>query len=243
MVALSTSLGVAGIAVLVALSAFFSASEIAIFSTEPRAGAPADTGALARLREDPHRLLVTTLVSNNFLNVAIATLTTTLLVRTFSPETAAVVSTAVVGAVVLVFGEIVPGSYGVGNAEPLAGRVARPIELVGTVLYPVVAVISDEFGAAEDILTTEDVVEELIRDSTPPSQPRPSRRPSRRRVPVHRPPLWRPLQPLDHLVDLPADRLDARPPEQVEQGGHQTGEQQRALPAGESGVLYEADDE
>ena len=168
MVALSTSLGVAGIAVLVALSAFFSASEIAIFSTEPRAGAPPETGALARLREDPHRLLVTILVGNNFVNVAIATLTTTLLVRTLSPETAAVVSTAVVGTVVLVFGEIVPKSYGVGNAESLAKRVARPIELVGTALYPVVAlfdavtgVITRLFGGDRDIerpyMTREDL--------------------------------------------------------------------------------------
>jgi CBS domain containing-hemolysin-like protein len=168
MVALSTSLGVVVLAGLVACSAFFSASEIAIFSTEPRAGEPPERGALGRLREDPHRLLVTILVGNNFVNVAIATLTTTLLVRSFSPETAAIVSTAVVGTVVLVFGEIVPKSYGVGNAERLSAQVARPLELVGTLLYPVVAifdavtgVITRLFGGERDIerpyMTREDL--------------------------------------------------------------------------------------
>jgi CBS domain containing-hemolysin-like protein len=168
MVALSTSLGVAVLAGLVACSAFFSASEIAIFSTERRPGEPPERGALGRLREDPHRLLVTILVGNNFVNVAIATLTTTLLVRSLSPETAAVVSTAVVGTVVLVFGEIVPKSYGVGNAETLAERVARPLELLGTALYPVVAVfdavtgvITALFGGERDIerpyMTREDL--------------------------------------------------------------------------------------
>lgn len=168
MVALSTSLGLVGIAVLVALSAFFSASEIAIFSSEPKPGEPPERGALGRLREDPHRLLVTILVGNNFVNVAIATLTTTLLVRSFSPETAAVISTAVVGTVVLVFGEIVPKSYGVGHADGLSHQVARPLELVGMALYPVVTVfdavtgvITRVFGGERDIerpyMTREDL--------------------------------------------------------------------------------------
>jgi CBS domain containing-hemolysin-like protein len=150
MVELAVSLGIPGIVVLVCLSAFFSASEIAIFSLEDRpGGSEGEGGALDRLREDPHRLLVTILIGNNFVNVAIATLTTTLLVRDLPPNQAAVVSTVVVGTVVLVFGEIVPKSYGVGHAESFARRVARPVELVGLLLYPVVAV----FDAITGVIT------------------------------------------------------------------------------------------
>ena len=64
-----------GIAVLLCVSAFFSASEIAIFSLERHRvtalwdGSDKRGAVLGRLREDPHRLLVTILVGNNVVNI------------------------------------------------------------------------------------------------------------------------------------------------------------------------------
>lgn len=134
------------IVVLVALSAFFSSSEIAIFTLpddwiekqaltgEKRAG------ILANLRSDPHRLLVTILVGNNIVNVAISSIITAVLVIHLPPGWAVAVATLVASFIVLVFGEIVPKSYGLGNATRWALVVARPLRIVERSLYPVVIV-------------------------------------------------------------------------------------------------------
>jgi CBS domain containing-hemolysin-like protein len=141
--------GIATIAVLLVVSAFFSGSEIAIFSLErhqlsallevegdvdPRAR------LLQRLREDPHRLLVTILVGNNVVNIAMASIASVLLAATLSPGAAVVATTVGVSALVLIFGEITPKSYGVAHAERLALRVAGPIATVERLLFPLVFV-------------------------------------------------------------------------------------------------------
>jgi CBS domain containing-hemolysin-like protein len=132
------------IALLVTVSAFFSASEIAVFSLEDhRFGAIADEPggrALAALRDDPHRLLVTVLVGNNVVNVAIAALTTALFVDRIGGSAGVVVSTLFASTVVLLFGEILPKSYGVANPERVALGVATPLRAIQVVLYPVVTV-------------------------------------------------------------------------------------------------------
>jgi CBS domain containing-hemolysin-like protein len=155
MVALSTSAGVLLLVALVVASAFFSSSEIAVFSLEDRrveAMEGRGTEQLRRLRADPHRFLVTILVGNNFVNVAIASVATSLLARSLPATEAALVSTFVVGTIVLVFGEIVPKSYGVANAESWSRRIAGPVVLLQRVLYPVVAVFDAVTGAMSALL-------------------------------------------------------------------------------------------
>jgi CBS domain containing-hemolysin-like protein len=155
MVALSTSVGVLLVVTLTAVSAFFSSAEIAVFSLEDhRVETMEGRGveALQRLRADPHRLLVTILVGNNFVNVAIAAVSTSLLARALPAGEAAVVSTLLIGTVVLVFGEIVPKSYGVANAESWSRRIAGPVVLLQRLLYPVVAVFDGVTGAMSALL-------------------------------------------------------------------------------------------
>ena len=129
---------------LIALSAFFSSSEMAIFSLseewiESQQGS-ADPRAetLSALRRDPHRLLVTILVGNNVVNVAIASVVTASLTGVFPAQWAVTVATVVASFVILVFGEIVPKSYGLGNATRWALVVAGPLKTVERVAYPVV---------------------------------------------------------------------------------------------------------
>jgi CBS domain containing-hemolysin-like protein len=139
--------GCVAIVVLLAASAFFSGSEIAIFSLERHqlsvlleADDDVDPRAhvLQRLRENPHRLLVTILVGNNMVNIAMASIASVLLAVTLSPEAAVVVTTFGVSALVLVFGEITPKSYGVAHAERVALRVAGPLTTVERLLFPLV---------------------------------------------------------------------------------------------------------
>ncbi|QCC49736.1 CNNM domain-containing protein [Halapricum salinum] len=137
-------LGVASIVVLVCCSAFFSSSESAIFTLPDEWIATQDSTAdrraatLQELQSDPHRLLVTILVGNNVVNMAIASITTALLVEVFPAGSAVTLSTVLASFVVLVFGEIVPKSYGLGHARQWSLRVARPIALVERVCYPLV---------------------------------------------------------------------------------------------------------
>ncbi|MFP4174794.1 MAG: CNNM domain-containing protein [Halobacteriales archaeon] len=65
---------------------------------------------------------------------------TLLVAQRFSGGTAAVVATTAASVLILVLGEIIPKSYGLGNAERWALRAARPMAVVSVVLYPVVAV-------------------------------------------------------------------------------------------------------
>lgn len=137
---------VVGLGVLVLMSAFFSSSETAIFTLSEEWLAEHDTpgdrrmDALRKLRGDPHRLLVTILVGNNVVNVAIASLTTVTLIEVLPAGIAVSAATVLTSVVVLVFGEIVPKSYGLGRAEQWALRVATPISYVGRALSPLVTV-------------------------------------------------------------------------------------------------------
>jgi Mg2+/Co2+ transporter CorB len=137
--------GVVATALLLCCSAFFSSSETAIFSVPAEwvaesAAKGGDARTLADLRDDPHRLLVTLLVGNNVVNVAISSIVTVLVVRNLPPGPAVAVTTVVTSVLVLVFGEIVPKSYGLGNAESWALRVAPLVSLVEKALSPVISV-------------------------------------------------------------------------------------------------------
>ena len=142
--------GVVATVALLACSAFFSSSETAIFSLPMGAEAVDDdprSRTLAALREDPHRLLVTLLVGNNVVNVAISSIVTVLVARTLDPGPAVVAATVLTSVLVLVFGEIVPKAYGLGNANEWSLRVAPAISLVERALSPVISAFDWVTGA------------------------------------------------------------------------------------------------
>ncbi|MWV65876.1 DUF21 domain-containing protein [Halorubrum sp. JWXQ-INN 858] len=131
------------VAVLLGFSAFFSASEIAVFSLERhrvtalRDGGDRRGAVLARLRDDPHRLLVTILVGNNVVNIGMTALATAALAAAFGVGRGTALATGVMSVLVLVVGEITPKSYGVAHAERLALRVARPLAAIQRLLSPI----------------------------------------------------------------------------------------------------------
>jgi CBS domain containing-hemolysin-like protein len=151
------------VAVLLAVSAFFSSTEIALFSlSDDRiaelAGGDVRGEDLADLRGDPHRLLVTILVGNNVVNIAVSSILTVLLVAYLPPQLAVVGTTLAATSLVLVCGEILPKSWGLANAESWALRVARPMHYVGLALWPLTIVfdtltrrISGATGGSADI--------------------------------------------------------------------------------------------
>ncbi|MHB9287516.1 hemolysin family protein [Halobacteriales archaeon Cl-PHB] len=137
--------GVLTIVVLLLLSAFFSSSEIAMFSLAAhRVEALREEGVpggktLDHLKSDPHRLLVTILVGNNLVNIAMSSIATGLLAFYLGNQgSAVVIATVGITALVLLFGESAPKSYAVENTESWALRISRPLHFAETVLLPLV---------------------------------------------------------------------------------------------------------
>ncbi len=142
---LFAALGALAIVVLLALSAFFSSSEIALFSLPAhRADSMAESGGkdaktLQELKSDPHRLLVTILVGNNLVNVAMSSIATGLLAFFIGNQGVAVaLATFGITALVLLFGESAPKSYAVDHTESWSLRVARPVRFAEVLLMPLV---------------------------------------------------------------------------------------------------------
>ena len=131
--------------VLLVLSGFFSSSEIAMFSlASHRVEALSNEGGkagrtLAALRNDPHRLLVTILVGNNLVNIAMSAIATGLLSYYLGTGILPVVlSTVGITSLVLLFGESAPKSYAIENTESWALTIARPLKFAERVLLPLV---------------------------------------------------------------------------------------------------------
>ncbi|CCQ33625.1 Hemolysin protein [Halorhabdus tiamatea SARL4B] len=141
---LITALGGVTILVLLGLSAFYSSSEIAMFSLPAHRievlvedGMPgAET--LQSLKADPHKLLVTILVGNNIVNIAMSSISTGLLAEYLTRSQSVAVSTFGITTLVLLFGEIAPKSYAVENTESWALSISKPLKWSERLLYPLV---------------------------------------------------------------------------------------------------------
>ncbi|WP_455449980.1 hemolysin family protein [Natrinema thermotolerans] len=173
------ALGALVIVVLVALSAFFSSSEIAMFNLPKHRleGMLEEeiTGAelVKSLKDDPHRLLVTILVGNNLVNIAMSSIATALLGLYFESGLVPVVlSTFGVTAIVLLFGESVPKSYAVENTESWSVRISKPLKLTEYLLFPLIVLFDyltrqinrliGSTGAIESPYVTRDEIQEMI---------------------------------------------------------------------------------
>jgi len=106
-----------GVAVCLVFSAFFSGSEMAFLSTDRvklRNEAEAGNPRAARLLElfsDSRRFITSVLIGNNLVNVTATALLTAFLDQRFGLENEWVV-TALLGPVLIIFGETVPKAYG-----------------------------------------------------------------------------------------------------------------------------------
>jgi CBS domain containing-hemolysin-like protein len=173
------SLGLLTILVLIGLSAFFSSSEIAMFSlAEHRVESLVEDdmpGArtLKALKHDPHRLLVTILVGNNLVNIAMSSIATGLLALYLDNQGVAVAAATLgITALVLLFGESAPKSYAVENTESWALTISRPLKLAEQVLLPLVVLfdyltrqvnrVTGGRGAIESSYVTREEIRDII---------------------------------------------------------------------------------
>ena len=129
--------------ILVAFSAFFSASETAFSSlNQIRLKSRADDGDSSAARvlamaEQYDKLLSTILVGNNIVNIGAASIGTILFSRLLGAERGATVSTIVLTIVVLIFGEVTPKSLAKEMPEKVAAMVSPVLHILMVILTPV----------------------------------------------------------------------------------------------------------
>ena len=127
-------------------SAFFAASETAIFSISKfklhslsKENKPGSV-ALSRLKNNPNRLLATILIGNNLVNILIASYATFLATSAFG-SIGVGVATGLVTIVLLLFGETLPKSIAAHRPVEVALFVAVFLELISKILLPAVFVL------------------------------------------------------------------------------------------------------
>ena len=128
--------------ILIVFSAYFSATETAFMSfNKTRMKTLAEkgnkrAGLVCRLSDRFDKLISTTLIGNNIVNIAAASIGTILFIRICGEEIGATVSTVVLTVVVLIFGEITPKSVAKDCSEKFAMFSAPFINLLMIIFTP-----------------------------------------------------------------------------------------------------------
>lgn len=137
---------------LILLSAFFSGSETALFSLSriqlKKLENSESEGAkrLIKLLRKPRRLLITLLLGNTFVNMALSSLATLLALDFaaghpgFSFSALITFQIVITTVLILLFGEIIPKLIALASAFTTAQIVALPVKLIQIILYPIVTV-------------------------------------------------------------------------------------------------------
>ena len=128
--------------ILIAFSAFFSASETAFSSlNQIRLKSRAEEGDTSAARvlamaEKYDKLLSSILIGNNIVNIAAASIGTVLFTKWLGEERGATASTIVLTIVVLIFGEVTPKTLAKEMPETIATAVSPVLNLLMTFFTP-----------------------------------------------------------------------------------------------------------
>lgn len=129
------------------LSSFFSASETAIVAVDKvkirRRSEEGDKSAerILRVLESPERFLTTILIGNNLVNVAASAVATGAFVYFFGMK-GVVIATVIVTIIILIFGEIIPKSWAVKNANEISPFFSLIISGLGKLISPIVSLLA-----------------------------------------------------------------------------------------------------
>lgn len=129
--------------ILIILSAFFSATETAFSSVNRiRLKNYADENRRGSkkayfITENFDKALSTILVGNNIVNIAAASISTTVVTTLFPGNTGVLISTIVMTVVILIFGEVLPKSFAKENAESFSLSVSGVLFFLMKVLTPI----------------------------------------------------------------------------------------------------------
>jgi len=131
--------------ILLVCSAFFSGTEIALFSLSRlkvksllRSNLKG-IKSVDRLKKNPQRLLITILIGNNLVNIASSAIATSLMMKIFDSY-AVGIATGVMTIIILIFGEITPKSLATKHNKGWSIIAAKPLIALQYLLFPVVII-------------------------------------------------------------------------------------------------------
>ncbi len=155
------------LAVLIVLSAFFSASEIALLSLgrinlhRMVKEKTKNSKLIAKLLDDPNRLLITILIGNNLVNVSASALATSIGIFLFGSFGIGL-AVGVMTFLILLFGEILPKSYAIHNKEKFATFSSRPIYFMQKVQSPIIKLMAYILNKFMDYYGLSDIEKSLV---------------------------------------------------------------------------------
>ena len=136
--------------VLVALSAYFSASETAFTSySKTRAKTDAEDGSkkarkVLSLSDNYEKLISTILIGNNIVNIVATSLATVFFTKLFAnnPDLGVTVSTVVMTLAVLIFGEITPKTIAKKDPDRFSRKVVDSLSFLVKIFTPLTAIFN-----------------------------------------------------------------------------------------------------
>ncbi len=154
----------------VILSSIFSGSEAALISIPAKRVKQLieEGGSRAKafqfLSEKPSEILTTILIGNNFVNIFVASLATTIAQRYFEDD-AISYSVGITTILILIFGEIIPKTFARNHSEKLALPIIRILQVCYYLMFPVVKIfmivieiiLGKNAQLAERLVTKDDI--------------------------------------------------------------------------------------
>jgi putative hemolysin len=145
------------------LSAFFSGSEVALFSLDKKklkntfASNPLIRRYLKNLLDFPRRLLVTILLGNTLINVAASIIAVSIAIdyshNTGFPRNIALsIEIIILTICILLFGELIPKIWAAKNPVSFAKLIAIPIYWLNVVLFPIAEILTEAIRSLLSLL-------------------------------------------------------------------------------------------
>lgn len=163
------------IIVMIACSAFFSASETALTGANRiRLKSMAESGSRGakmalKLLDKYDKVITTILIGNNIVNITASSLATVLATAIVGPDNAALVSTVVLTLVILTFGEVMPKSLAKDHSEGLTVATSGIITFLTFIFTPLSAFFillkkfaNKLFGSKKEVTVTEQELMAII---------------------------------------------------------------------------------
>lgn len=143
----SLVLGLLGVVFLLLCSAFISGSEVALFSLDQKniddleANDAQKGKIISGLLNKPKKLLATILIANNFINIGVVILFSTINEKLFraitSPVLQFLIEVILLTFLILLFGEVLPKIYASRNNISFSKTVSIPIAFLNRILSPI----------------------------------------------------------------------------------------------------------
>ena len=139
--------GLIGVAFLLLCSAFISGSEVALFSLDQKSLDDLEANdshkgkLISDLLDRPKKLLATILIANNFINIGVVILFSSINEKLFraitSPMLQFLIEVILLTFLILLFGEVLPKIYASRNNISFSKKVSIPIAFLNKILSPI----------------------------------------------------------------------------------------------------------